>query len=444
MSPKLRFRLRFRLLALLLACTARPALALAAETAAEQVPSASASELTGDCGGLRSKLSKGGLDLTGGYTNETATNVSGGLHHDAAQTGQFSLGVTGDAQKLFGIEGGTFQATVTYRQGDNLVSRAGLNTLLQVQEVYGRGETTRLTEFWWDQQLGGGVDVKFGRLPAGGDFSSFSCDYMNGSFCGAPVGNIAGDFWYNWPVSQWAARVRVQHGDLYAQAGVYEVNPKNLDNGFTLGHFSGAAGVMTPVEAGLHTRFGPNGLPGLYQIGGWFSSARAPDVLLGADGEPAVLAGSTMLERSGRYGGFVILRQQLTGTAAPDAVKGPQTKVGLSAFLTVTQTDRQTETIDNQITAGLRYLGLFASRPNDMIQLGVARTHVNTRAADLDGLQSPTGERPGSEYELEADYGVQVLPWLNVQPNVQYVVNPGGYADRPDAVVIGVKTAVTF
>ena len=25
---------------------------------------------------------------------------------------------------------------------------------------------------------------------------------MNLSFCGSPVGNIAGDYWYTWPVSR--------------------------------------------------------------------------------------------------------------------------------------------------------------------------------------------------------------------------------------------------
>lgn len=399
--------------------------------------------LTGEWGGLRKDLRDDGLDITGGYTSEAATNLSGGTRKDVTETAQLTLGVKADLDKLVGLKGGTFQMTLTHRRGHNLTQTAGLDTLLQVQEVYGRGQTVRLTEFWYQQDLGGGLDVKLGRLPTGGDFSSFPCNHMNGSFCGAPIGNIGGDFWYNWPVSQWAARVRYQHDDWYVMAGAYEVNPRNLDNDFVLGHFHGATGVLAPVEFGLHTRMGSGALPGLYQVGGWYSSDNADDVLLGTDRRPAVLASSPALRRSGRYGGYVILQQQLTGTAVDDAATGPQTTRGLTGFLTVTQADRSTARIDNQITGGLRYLGLMASRPQDSMQLSAARTHVNGRASRLEVLQTPGSDRAGSEIAIEADYGAQLLPWLNVQPNVQYILHPGGY-DVNDAVVVGVKTAITL
>jgi porin len=400
--------------------------------------------LTGEWGGLRTDLRDDGIDVTGGYTSEAATNVSGGTSKDATETAQLTLGVKADTEKLFGLQGGTFQMTLTHRRGHNLTQTAGLDTLLQTQEVYGRGQTVRLTEFWYQQDLGAGLDIKAGRLPTGGDFSSFPCNHMNGSFCGAPIGNIGGDFWYNWPVSQWAARLRFQHNNWYVMAGAYEVNPRNLDNDFVLGHFHGATGVLAPVEFGVHTRMGSGGLPGLYQVGGWYSSDNADDVLLGTDRRPAILASSERLQRSGRYGGFMLLQQQLTGTASSDDPgKAPQTTHGLTAFVTVTQADRNTARIDNQITAGLRYLGLVPGRPQDSLQLAAARTHVNGRASLLDVLQVPGADRAGSEYAIEFDYGLQVTPWLNVQPNVEYIVNPGAL-DRTDVVTLGVKTAITL
>lgn len=424
---------RLSLAALSLACLATPAFADAA------------AGLTGDWGGLRTQWHDAGLDLSLGYTSEAATNLQGGTRHDATETGQFSLGATADTDMLFGLQGGTLQATLTYRRGHNLVQRAGLDTLLQVQEVYGRGQTVRLTEFWYQQQLGGGIDIKLGRLPVGGDFSSFSCDYMNGSFCGAPVGNIAGDFWYNWPVSQWAGRIRVQHGAWYAMAGAYEINPRNLDNDFFIGHFHGATGVLAPFEAGVHSRLGARGLPGLYRIGGWYSSANADDVLLAADRRPATLAGQSMLQRSGRYGGFVMLQQQLTGRYSVDPKTGPQTTHGLTAFLTVTQTDRDTERVDSQITTGLRYLGVLPGRPMDTLQFGAARSHVNRRAALLDRTEAGGGgPLLGSEYEIEVDYAAQLLAALSIQPNLQYIVHPGGDPNAKDAIVLGAKTAISF
>jgi len=43
-------------------------------------------------------------------------------------------------------------------------------------------------------------------------------------------------------------------------------------------------------------------------------------------------------------------------------------------------------------------------------------------------------------FELTHIY--QATPWLQVQPDVQWIVNPGGSSDIPNAVVVGVQLAV--
>ena len=63
---------------------------------------------------------------------------------------------------------------------------AGLGTLQQVQEVFGRGQTLRLSQFWYDQKfIDGVVDWKTGRITFGEDFAAFSCDFQNLTLCGA-------------------------------------------------------------------------------------------------------------------------------------------------------------------------------------------------------------------------------------------------------------------
>jgi porin len=46
------------------------------------------------------------------------------------------------------------------------------------------------------------ISWKAGRMGVGGDFAAFSCDYQNLTFCGADIGNIAGGYIFNWPISQ--------------------------------------------------------------------------------------------------------------------------------------------------------------------------------------------------------------------------------------------------
>ena len=386
----------------LLACAATPAVAQKADTTPEpsaptesaetqQAPKAPAT-LTGEWGGVRTDLRDAGVDVAIGYTSEFGANVSGGAKHDATETGQFTFGVTIDTAKLFGLKGGTIQGTVTYRRGDDLDQVAGLGTLQQVQEVYGRGQTWRLTELWWQQDLGSGFDLKAGRMPQGADFNSFSCTFMNLAFCGAPAGNIAGDYWFNWPIAQWAGRLRYKRPDWYVMAGVYENNQRNLDNAFFISR-GGASGVLIPVEAGWTPKL--HGLPGSYRIGGWYTTSNAPDVLTGTDRRPFAISGLEPIEHSGRYGAYLLMQQQLTGTWA-DAPDGPKATHGLSVFLNITHTDRNTERTDEQIAAGLFFAGPFKIRPDDDLGFGIARTQVNSRCrarASACGGWSQTGRR---------------------------------------------------
>jgi porin len=394
--------------------------------------------LIGDWQEIRTRLGERGIGLSARYASQSGYNVAGGDRKLFRETGQFDVGALLDLEKVIGLTGGAFQATVTWRRGYNLTADAGLGTLQQVQEVYGRGQTVRVTQLWYEQKIGDRVEMKLGRTNPGEDFAVFSCHFMNLSFCGAQPGNLAGDYWQNWPVGQWGARARVDMPrDTYLAAGVYEVNPRNLENKFFIAHFSGATGVLIPVEAGW-SRGGDDGHVGSYKLGGWLSTAKGDDVLLDVNRRPVAITGLAPLQRSSRYGVYVSIQQQLTGTS-----KDGKSLSGLGMFLNVTQTDRQTAVTDNQVALGLFYKGLAPFVPGDVLGLAVARTNVNGRAARADALVPGTPERD-AEYAAELYYSVQPFDWLDLRPNVQWVHQPGGVRSAADVAVLGMKAAITL
>ena len=418
-----------------------PARSMERDPVGHQQGSDASESLTGEWGGLRTRLRDDGVELTAGYVSETAWNAHGGQRERVRETGQFAFAATVDTGKLIALDGGTFQATVTFRRGKDLGAAAGLDVLQQVQEVFGRGQTWRLTQFWYQQSFANGhADLKVGRLTQGEDFAAFSCYLQNLSFCGSPPGNLAGDYWYNWPISQWGARLRVKNDRFYAMAGAYEVNPRNLDNRFILGYFHGATGVLVPLEVGYTPRLGPSRLPGSYRLGAWYDSATADDVGLDINHQPRRVTGLAPLQRKGRYGVYAQFQQQLTGTAE-DGPAGPVTTKGLTAFLNITQTDRRTTVTDNQVAAGLAFKGILPFRPKDDLAIAVARTNVNANA--LAGL--PPGQpRPDAEYAAELAYCIHVITWLTLRPNLQYIARPGGFRQAPDVVVLGLKASITL
>jgi porin len=396
--------------------------------------------LTGDWGGMRTTLHDDGVDVSADYTGEVGWNFAGGKRHTVTETGQFAVGATIDAARLAGIRGGTFQATATFRHGADLGRHAGLGTLQQVQEIWGRGQTLRLTQLWYEQKFAGGaVALKAGRATVGEDFANFSCYFMNLTFCGSQPGNLVGDYWYNWPVSQWMARLKVTRGTLYAQAAAYQVNPHNLDEKFLDMNVKGGAGVLVPVELGWSPLFGPSQLVGWYRIGAWYTNANADDVYFDTNHNPRVLTGLEPLEHSSRYGFWINAWQQLFGTS--DHGK-PVSGVGV--FANFTQADRKTSITDNQIAVGLFWKPPIKSLPDDVLAFAVGRTHVNSRFAHGQELDPANPEPQKSEYAAELYYSAHPTTWLEMRPNVQYIHNPGGRSDAHDVGVLGLKFAVTL
>ena len=96
---------------------------------------------------------------------------------------------------------------------------------------------------------------------------------------------------------------------------------------------------------------------------------------------------------------------------------------------------------------GLVYQGFFSSRPNDTAAFGVAygafsrqlaRSQRDARSAGSGGVPSSTRSRSSSP--ISSGRGA----WLQVQPDLQYIINPGGTGKIPNAFVLGFQLALTL
>jgi len=414
-------------------------------TAQAGAPQPFSDDLSFDWDGLRSYLFEQGIDFRIGYMSETATNVQGGDKELTRYTDQITFAAALDLQKLLGMNQAQLQITITDRSGDNLSSDAKLDSLQQVQELYGRGQTWRWTQFWYDQKyLDGMLDWKVGRTDPGLDFAAFSCEFMNLTFCGSMPGNIVGSYWYNWPVSQWGTRLKASLNSFgYVQLGAYEVNPRYLltRNGLGLSGPGGATGVLVPFEVGWLPTFS-DALDGSYKFGAWYNSSEAPDVVENTKGQPLAIDGGQPLMHAGQYGAYVNFLQRVTTPAVTGS------KRGVSVFFNSTFADRRTSALDHQVAAGVFYTGPFASRPADKIGLAIGRTHVNNRIAEVESQENAAGLGPvgvqRSEYVGEIFYGAHATKWLELRPNIQCIHQPGGIAQNTDDLIVGLRLSVNF
>jgi porin len=101
--------------------------------------------------------------------------------------------------------------------------------------------------------------------------------------------------------------------------------------------------------------------------------------------------------------------------------------------------------------------GINPSRDGDTVGIGISYARIGARARRFDSdvafFDSVTFHpRRSSETVLELTYQAPVTPWLTLQPDFQYIFNPGGgvaSSTNPtrrigDAAVLGLRGVVIF
>ena len=421
--------------------TGRPA---AFENATGFKPTPPPQPLTADWGGYRDDLRSAGIEIGVGHKGEVVANLSGGTSRRAVAVGQLLIGATLDAGKLAGLDGGTLRASVTRRHGPDLGQLAGLGTLQLPAEVFGTGRVWRYAELWYQQVAADQhVIVRAGRISSF-EFGSFDCEFTNLALCGAPPGNVAPSYLFVFPATSWMGWLKLRNDHVHLKVGIQEDNLNNIDPGFYLSR-AGARGAISHAEIGWTPVLGNGRLPGRYRVGAWHTTAKEDDLLLGLDRRPRSDPSLPALRRAGPHGFYVQGQQHLTGRATEDPVTGKITReTGLNAFFNYVRTDPRTTRIIDQVNAGLYLNAPFASRPDDQVGIGLARTQFNPRAARAEVLRGIETALRKNEYEAEAFYGLHVVPGLNVKLLGQYIVDPGGRRGARDAVVMGFRTEVDF
>ena len=91
---------------------------------------------------------------------------------------------------------------------------------------------------------------------------------------------------------------------------------------------------------------------------------------------------------------------------------------------------------------GLSYKGLIPTRDNDTVGIGFGYAQLSNGARS--SLRDEGANPIGAEMVIELTYQAEITPWLIVQPDLQYIINPGGATDVNNALVIGGRAAITF
>jgi porin len=193
------------------------------------------------------------------------------------------------------------------------------------------------------------------------------------------------------------------------------------------------------------------GMPGVYKLGGWYATTDFADQRYGvnAAGAAVLLSDPTVagpLNHTGNWGVYGVADQMVSRSGDRS----------LNLFVRAGVSPSNRNLISYYVDGGAGIKGLFPGRADDVLTLGVAYAKISSDAsgADQDLLAANGPPQPIRDQEVvfELSYAAQIAPWWILQPDLQYIVHPGGNVPDPNnanatianAFIAGVRSTIKF
>jgi porin len=411
-------------------------------------------------GGGRGLNQPPGIRAELGYAADLFKPAKGGFSQDAVALDNLDLLLHLSLNPLLGIRGTSIRIHVQSNRGESVSSEVG--NLQEISSLEAPREW-RLYEAWIGHQFGSprisvlagiyDVNSEFDALPSAGDF-------LNGSFAFGPEfarSGVAGPSTF--PNTGLAARMRFEPtATLYGLFAVSDGVPGDQGAGrFSLDDQEGA---LISVEVGYAEAL----LNPISVSAGALPTGRrtTPTGRLGrgAAGRPLLRGPRRQIGR-GRsledvktkvgVGGWAYTRR-LEGWASEGSSERswgiyllgerllhqkPDGAGGLSGFVRAGTAAEEVGRLDLSLEGGLVYRGLMASRPDDLVGMGVAYARNGSPYLRVQRMEGRPMER--GETVLELTYKAQLGRFFVVQPDLQWIRNPGMDPDLGDALVVGLR-----
>ena len=396
--------------------------------------------LLGNLGGLRTDLLDLGVAVSPVYFGEVQGNPTGGIERGVTYDGLLNVGLDIDLDRVTrGLSSDlTFHANALWIHGQGLSTRK-VGDFSNVSNISGYN-TVRLQELWLEQGFWRKrASLRLGVLAVDAEFftSSYSSLFLNGTLgaftlVGANLPNPA-----IYPVAAPGVRLLVQPVSFFLfQAGVYggdsggsqDENTHGIN--FNLRSGDGAV-VFSEVWYLRNQSPGDRGLTGTYKLGSFVHTGSRNFPTFSSQARVALGTG-VLEQRSTNFGFYGVIDQEL--------LKSGGKTVGV--FVRGGYAPGDVNFVNWYVDGGFNFTGFIPKRYSDVAGFAVAHSQVSDAFSRSDRAQGGVGY--SAETVFEASYRVQLAPWWNVQPDLQYIFNPSGARGSHDALVLGVRSAVVF
>lgn len=358
------------------------------------------------------------ISLAAELTADMVTVASGGLDHKSRYLQNLDLIADVDLDSVAGLRSTTLHVDVLHNAGAFANNAVGALQCIDNIEVW--NPKVRLYEAWVQTELGEGRSARVGVLDLNAEFYS---NPAAGLLIAPPFGigselaatGPAGPSIF--PMTGVGARFEQKVGQTgYVRAGVFNARP-GLHAGGVGSALKFDKGVLAIAQAGV-------GSAQNLSVGVWAYSQKQDNIWASILGLPA----ST--KRS--QGAYMMVEQPL--------VSGGDREV--TAFARVGISDGETSLFKGSWQAGLLATGVFKSRPDSQASFGVAQGALADGFRNVLNMGGTHSSKAESMIELA--YSDRIASFLTVQPDILYVIHPGGDARAKDALVFNLRFTFRF
>ena len=402
-----------------------------------------------DVGHLRKALADAGFTIGGFYLGETFGNT-GGMDQGETYDGVLWSYLLGDLHKAGLWKGLCFYADA-YQIHGRSITADNIGSLVTVSN-YEALPSTRLSELWLEQHLfNDHVTIRVGQLTADTEFllSSGGSNFLDSTWGWAtlPSFNLPGSG-PTYPLSTPGVRVALKPNDTWnLMVGVYNGDPAGA-------HCTGNPqvcdddGLEFPLDSpplvmaeGSYKYDQKGRLPGTLKIGGWDQFGTLHEQPLGSGVTVATTPNSVPINTD--WAVYAIVDQLVW--RLPNS-KDPK---GIGIFARVIGGPTEQNLVDFYADGGVTFSGMVPGRADDKLGIGLAYSGLSNEAHALD-VESGRPITLTHEALFEICYTAQLNPGWTLQPDFQYILQPGGGIPErgkgavPNAAVWGIRTTINF
>jgi porin len=398
-----------------------------------------------DPGGVRQGLAKSGIMVGGTYYGESFGN-GGGFDQGVEYDGVLELDLYADMHKL-----GLWKRLCFFANGyqihGNSITAANIGALMPVSNLEAT-DATRVFELWFEQHMfNDKVAVRFGQLAADAEFviSEGGGWFLNGTWgwpsiaaADMPSGGPA------YPLATPGVRVAITPSDkLGLMVGFWNGDPAGPNckgdpqrcnsNGLD---FRLDDPPLLMAEGAY--KYNQDKLAGTIKVGGWNHFGTFEDQRFDSGGALIAVTGNPGKPLDNDWGLYGIIDQLVW------RVPGSEDPVGVGVFARFIGAPEDRNLIDFYFDGGVTFTGMIPGRPDDGLAIGFAYSGISDQVHAFD---ADFGEPVARNYEalIEIGYTYQIKPGWTLQPDFQYIFQPGGnVADADDATVLGARTSISF